>query len=162
MAGREIRAEIIRRHFHLDGETVVRSRTGEPLRQPRDGERMNVGATDGGTNHQFKLYQIKFVLAHGYLPASIDHRDRRVGNDALANLRPASQTEQNWNQGPRTKASGLPKGVTRSRKRFVAQATVHGRAKHLGVFPTPEAAHAAYLAFCKEHRGEFCAKLPEA
>ncbi|RUU79986.1 sigma factor-like helix-turn-helix DNA-binding protein [Mesorhizobium sp. M7A.F.Ca.MR.362.00.0.0] len=41
---------------------------------------------------------------------------------------------------------GLPKGVTIRHGRFQAQASIGGKNKYLGTFPTPEAAHHAYVA----------------
>jgi hypothetical protein len=38
---------------------------------------------------------------------------------------------------------------------WFAQISVDGRSKHLGRFPTPEQAHAAYVAAAREHYGEF-------
>lgn len=40
---------------------------------------------------------------------------------------------------------GLPKGVTASKGRFLAQASLNGSNTYLGTFDTPEAAHAAYI-----------------
>jgi hypothetical protein len=44
-----------------------------------------------------------------------------------------------------TKLSNLPVGVTAKRKRFVAKRMVDGHLYRLGVYETPELAHAAYL-----------------
>lgn len=41
---------------------------------------------------------------------------------------------------------GLPTGVTISRGRFLAQASLNGSNTYLGTFDTPEAAHSAYLS----------------
>lgn len=49
------------------------------------------------------------------------------------------------------KTSGLPTGVTCNRgRRFVAKICVNGRIRHLGIFPTAEQAHAAYLTAIAE------------
>lgn len=134
----------------------MRISNGRALRHPKPGERMDVSVGRNGSQINFKLYRIKFALAHGYLPPSVDHRDRVPGHDRLGNLRPATPTEQLWNRGRfKTKASGLPKGVYRCRNRFEAQAKVNKRNVSLGVFDTPEEAEAAYRAHCVETRGEF-------
>lgn len=151
---------IIQAAFRLAGEDVVKLSTGETLRQPRVGERMYVGLVVGGLEMGFLYYRIKFALRYGWLPPQVDHRDRTPGHDTLDNLRAANPTQQNWNQGPtRGKASGLPKGVFRARKRFVAQYREKGRSYHLGNFDTPEEAAACYQAHCKATHGEFYADL---
>lgn len=43
------------------------------------------------------------------------------------------------------KASGLPKGVTTSKGRFMAQISIGGRCRYIGTYDTPEEAHSAYL-----------------
>lgn len=52
------------------------------------------------------------------------------------------------------KTSGLPIGVTSSEGwRFVAKINVNGAVRHLGIYPTAEKAHAAYLSAVAEIAG---------
>lgn len=52
------------------------------------------------------------------------------------------------------KTSGLPIGVTCSGgRRFVAKINVNGAVRHLGIYPTAEKAHAAYLSAVAEIAG---------
>jgi hypothetical protein len=44
------------------------------------------------------------------------------------------------------KISGLPMGVSKRRNRYIALRQIHGQKIRLGSFPSPELAHAAYLA----------------
>lgn len=68
-----------------------------------------------------------------------------VGPYALGNIFIASSRE-NVSSGPHKK-SGLPIGVQKSRNgTFLARRQMGARLIHLGTFPTPELAHAAYLA----------------
>ncbi|API52894.1 hypothetical protein BMW22_15825 [Rhizobium leguminosarum] len=50
------------------------------------------------------------------------------------------------------KASGLPKGVTIHKGRFMAQISLGGRSKYIGSFDTPDEAHVAYLVKLHESR----------
>lgn len=67
-----------------------------------------------------------------------------VGPYAVGNVFIAPATENCSNR--KGKTSGLPIGVSRDRGRFVATRCLNGKRKRLGSFPTPDLAHAAYLA----------------
>jgi len=47
------------------------------------------------------------------------------------------------------------KGVSAKHKKFYARIKINGKSRHLGTFPTPEAASAAYMAAAREHFGDF-------
>lgn len=91
-------------------------------------------------------------------PAGLD-TDHINGNrldNRRANLRHCTKVENNTNRGTRTtNALGL-KGVTRAKGRFRAQIQVRGQLHYLGLFKTPEEAHAAYCAAARKLHGEFC------
>lgn len=90
----------------------------------------------------------------GELPTcEIDHEDRSRSNNAWHNLRPATKS-QNCANRPR-RNSGLPRGVTRNRHKFVAQMRVRGETRYLGIYDTAEEAGAAYLAAAQKEHGEF-------
>jgi hypothetical protein len=87
--------------------------------------------------------------------AGVDHRDGDPTNDRWANLRLATQQQNNRNaRKPRHNTTGL-KGAYRCRDKFRASISVNDRAVHLGVFDTAEAAHAAYCAAAVQYGGEF-------
>lgn len=95
---------------------------------------------------------------HGSIPSetTVDHVDRDRSNDRIWNLRLATQHQQQLNRGRGATKYDLPKGVTRMHGRFKAHigTGVSGRSRHLGIFATPEEAHAAYCAAAKELYGE--------
>ncbi len=74
-----------------------------------------------------------------------------------AHLRPCSAGENSRNSLTKSSnVSGL-KGVHRHQTtgKWIAQITVNGQGMHLGVFDSPEAAHAAYLQAARDWYGEF-------
>jgi DNA-binding CsgD family transcriptional regulator len=67
-----------------------------------------------------------------------------LGGYTLGNVFIAPARENSSEQ--RRKKSGLPIGVRRQGRRFLAQRHVNRQVLRLGSFPTPELAHAAYLS----------------
>lgn len=87
--------------------------------------------------------------ANGY----IDHIDMDRSNNRIENLRECTQSQNLANtRRLSTNTSGF-KGVSRVSGSAKWRATI-GR-RHLGVFDTPEEAHAAYVAAAKKKFGEF-------
>jgi hypothetical protein len=88
---------------------------------------------------------------------TIDHRDRDATNNRWDNLRRATASQNNANRRrPRQNTSGY-KGVCRCRKSGKWRAFI-GRNRqiiYLGRFPTPQAAHAAYVAAARKLFGGF-------
>ena len=76
----------------------------------------------------------------------IDHVDGNKANNAFANLRDVSMSEnqQNQSKSQRNSSSGFL-GVAPIRNKWRAQLVVDGRQKYLGMFDTPEEAHQSYL-----------------
>jgi hypothetical protein len=93
-------------------------------------------------------HRVAWALATGAWPQEqIDHRNGIRSDNRLANLRAATQPENSRNaKAHADNASGFL-GVHRHKQtgRWRAQIRVGPRHFHLGLFNTPEAAHAAYL-----------------
>lgn len=90
-----------------------------------------------------------------------DHINRNGLDNRRCNLRHASYSENAMNRKTRkTSTTGL-KGVSpkKSNGKWIAAIQVSGKRKHLGVFLTPEDAHAAYCAAAKLMHGEFSRTL---
>jgi hypothetical protein len=92
---------------------------------------------------------------HGVWPKNdIDHRDLNRTNNAIANLREGTRSQNMAN----TRARGnYGKGVWlhKSSGLFAASIRAGGVKRHLGYFKTPEAAHAAYCQAALVLNGEF-------
>jgi hypothetical protein len=89
-------------------------------------------------------------------PAFIDHRDGDPSNNRWNNLRRATASQNGANaRRSKSNASGF-KGVSRARSgRWRAGISKKGRRHHLGIFSTPQEAHAAYVAAARRLFGEF-------
>lgn len=91
-------------------------------------------------------HRVVWALAYGRWPKhEIDHR--RGWSNRLDNLREAKHYQNSQNRPflMSTNTSGFS-GVVRHKDRWRAQIGIDYRNKHLGLFDTPEAAHAAYVA----------------
>jgi hypothetical protein len=87
----------------------------------------------------------------------VDHINGNRSDDRIENLRLASESDNRRNSKfYRTNTSGY-KGVTleKSVNKWKAYIYINNRRHHLGLFPTPEEAHAAYCAAAAQHFGEF-------
>lgn len=106
----------------------------------------------------YRAHQLAWLYMTGaWCRPTIDHRDRNPANNRWSNLRQATPSNNNANRGcHRNNTSGF-KGVHLDREtgRWVARLRKDGRSHYLGRFPTPEAAHAAYVAAAKRMLGEF-------
>jgi len=96
-----------------------------------------------------------FYMKGKWCPQVIDHRDGDPSNNRWANLRPATRWQNSANKRLyRNNACGL-KGVCRERSGWRATIYKDGQRHHLGNFPTPQEAHAAYVKAARELFGEF-------
>jgi hypothetical protein len=77
----------------------------------------------------------------------VDHINGIRDDNAIANLRDVSKRVNQENlkhANSANKSCGLL-GVTKCRDKWRAAITANGVARHIGVYPTPTEAHAAYL-----------------
>lgn len=103
-------------------------------------------------------HRLAWLYVHGHWPSEhIDHIDGNRDNNAIANLREATNGENLRNRGPqRDNTSGF-KGVTwdRERGKWTAQINLRGKHHHLGRFDNKKDAARAYdLAAARLH-GEY-------
>jgi hypothetical protein len=120
----------------------------------------SVGSADGSGylqtgwhGRRTRVHRLAFALHHGRWPVGeIDHINGNRADNRAANLREATRSQNMANTPVRRDSRSGVKGVRRHRAgRWVA--SIGG--SHLGVFDTPEAAHAAYCAAAKRRHGEF-------
>lgn len=101
-------------------------------------------------------HRIVWKMLHGSEPEQIDHKNINASDNDGDNLRPCDNFTNGYNRKRLSyKASGLPKGVDRDRDKFRARIRHEGERLSLGLFDTPELAHAAYCAAADKLHGEF-------
>lgn len=100
--------------------------------------------------------RIIFLWHNGWLPEVVDHIDRNKINDRIENLRAATKSDNQKNTTSRKNSISKYLGVSMCQgKYWRAQIKIADKNKHLGLFPTEEAAALAYNEAAKAHNGEF-------
>lgn len=107
-----------------------------------------------GKNKRIFMHRVITECPQGM---QVDHIDGNGLNNTRANLRNATQSQNNANsRKPKSNKSGF-KGVHlhTQRKRWVAMIKINKKARYLGIFDTPELAHQAYCLAAKDLFGDF-------
>lgn len=107
----------------------------------------------------YSAHRLAWFYVNGVWPGIIDHKDRNPLNNAIANLREATTSQNGMNTGPSKLNTSGYRGVTWNKAvgKWQAQARVNGRSHYLGVFDVALEASAAYEGFCRNHHGQFFA-----
>ena len=104
----------------------------------------------------YRAHRLAWLYVNGDWPEKgIDHINGVSTDNRIANLRDANQSQNTANSRRSINCKSGFKGVTAYRSRWVASIGKAGRKKHIGVFDTPEEAHAAYLSAATKIHGEF-------
>lgn len=110
----------------------------------------------GGSIH--KAHRLAWLLFYGSWPeGAVDHIDGNPCNNAIANLRLATNQQNQFNRGPsRNNTSGY-KGVCWDKPRGLwrAQIVVDRKSVFLGHYDAPEQAAAAYAEGARRYAKEF-------
>lgn len=103
------------------------------------------------------VHRVIWKMVYGADPLEdIDHIDGDPTNNTLSNLRMASKFE-NMRNARKRRGKYLPKGVSfhKGAGRYRATVYLNRQHVHLGLFSTPEEAHAAYCRVAQKHFGRF-------
>lgn len=111
---------------------------------------------------EYKAHRLAWLYVNGeWPPLDLDHEDNDPSNNRIANLRPATGSQNQGNKRkPRSNTSGY-KGVSwfkykhKDGGKWHAQIMKAGKRVHLGFFDDPEQAHAAYVEAAQRLQGEF-------
>lgn len=127
---------------------------GEYMWCLKKGSRTNYATTRMSEGKNVMLHRFLLGLT-GELPQQLDHINGNGLDNRRANLRAATHEQNTHNSRmPSTNTSGY-KGVSKCAGGWRAMIRINKRNVWLGVFETPEAAHACYCAKAKETRGAF-------
>lgn len=106
-----------------------------------------------GEHH--KAHRLAWFYVYGVWPNELDHKDGVKNNNALVNLRDGSHSDNMQNQiKPKTSTKTGFLGVSFDKRlsKYKAQIRTNGVNTYLGIFETPEEAHAVYVeAKRKQH-----------
>lgn len=106
---------------------------------------------------EYFVHQVVFLLHHGVIPKIIDHIDGDNQNNRIENLRPATNGQNIANSKLSKRNTSGYKGVTwyAPRNKWGARLRCNNEVYFLGLFATPEEAHAAYVKAANHYFGEF-------
>lgn len=153
MAKADITAQRLRELLHYDPETGVFT-----WRVRRGGGAVAggiCGSPNSGGYIQIKIdrvlrkaHRLAWLYVHGAWPkADIDHINGVRDDNRLTNLRdvPESTNAQNLLRARKDSGAGLAGARKNRDSGWAARIRVGGKERHLGIFATPEEAHAAYI-----------------
>ena len=110
-----------------------------------NGKRRNIG-----------VHQIAFIIANGYLPEVVEHKDGNPLNNRADNLRPATQGENMRNTRLSALNTSGAKGIHLQKNgRYHAYANIGGKRHNIGYFSNMEDAINAREEYTKKLHGEF-------
>lgn len=120
----------------------------------------NHGYRTGSVNNKmYTAHRVIWAIVYGDWPENqIDHANAIRTDNRISNLRDATQQENNRNlRLTKANTSGF-KGVSwhaGTGKWRSSIKTNNGEGVHLGLFATPESAHAAFCEAARKYHGEF-------
>lgn len=101
-------------------------------------------------------HQAAWLYIYDEWPPEVDHRDGNKSNNALANLRIATRTQNNFNSKREPGQSGLRGAYLDTRSlRWFSKIQIGWQVKYLGAFDSAEEAHLAFMKAVELHHGEF-------
>jgi hypothetical protein len=106
---------------------------------------------------KYRAHHLAWLYVNGFMPNQIDHKNGVRTDNSIANLRLATQSQNNMNKGAQTNNKAGLKGVFWVKKagKYCATVTANGKRRYLGYFADPQDAHAAYVLAAAEAHGSF-------
>ena len=102
-------------------------------------------------------HRLGWAILHGEFVPFLDHINGNPSDNRIANLRACTKSQNQHNRGVNKNNTSGFKGVCwhSGVGRWRAYIVINWKQKHLGLFDTPEQAHAAYRAAADLMHGEF-------
>ncbi len=161
MTRKQLTVEHLRKVVHYDTETGIFTRLISSGGQAAGSK---AGWIDGEgyrklrvLGNEYRASRLAFFYVTGKWPKNhIDHKNLARPDNRWTNLREATWSQNNHHSIQEPGASGF-RGATyhAPSKQWRARIQVQGRRLHLGLFDTPEEAHAAYCRAAEKYFGEF-------
>lgn len=108
--------------------------------------------------HCLAAHRVIWAIVHGAWPAGeIDHINNNPSDNRLANLRHVTRSQNQMNARKHKDGTTGFKGVTyrKDTGSFMARIWVRNECRHLGSYPTAEAAYAAYYDAAQVLHGSY-------
>jgi hypothetical protein len=158
-----IDANEVSEYLTYNSETGIlrRAKTTGRTGQHKKGERAGHLAKDGYwtisiNGKAYKSHRLAFALMTGRWPKEqLDHINGDKSDNRWINLREATQSQNQWNVGKKRKNTSGYTGVLPCNGKWRACISHNKQRVHIGLFPTAELAHAAYLKKRSELHGNF-------
>lgn len=143
---------------------------GYLIRIKRNSNATYIGQKVPGTKHHggyrylrmnnsemISIHRVIFFMHHGYVPHSIDHIDRDKDNNRIENLRPASNSENAFNQKLNKLNKSEYRGVHKiaGGNSWAASIMIDGKRIKLGQSTDKKIAVAYYIGAVMATRGVF-------
>jgi hypothetical protein len=105
---------------------------------------------------KYQAHHLAWLYMTGeWAPGLLDHENTIRSDNRWDNIRQATRSQNNANCAVRSHSKTGLKGVQRHRSgRFVAKIQIKRKQVYLGIFDTPEEAHAVYLVEAKAAFGD--------
>jgi HNH endonuclease len=104
----------------------------------------------------YRAHRLAWLLHCGEFPNGfLDYIDGNKRNNRIANLRVATNSENQANRGPPIRKTSGAKGVTWKQGKWHAQIAIEGRQKFLGAFHDKEVVIAARNVGEAKYQGEY-------
>lgn len=106
----------------------------------------------------YKAHRVIWLLHYGEWPVDqLDHINRVRHDNRIANLRLATNTQNNINKPKQANNTSGFKGVSWNKdcNKWQSHIRINKRSFYLGLFETKEEASEKYLSIAKSHHGEF-------
>lgn len=167
MAKADLTAQRLRELLHYEPDTGIFTRKVRTAQRHQVGDRADFVVTSGGTKgyHRVTVDSVRYLAhrlawfyVHGEWPVNdIDHWDTDRGNNRIKNLRDVTNqvNRENMRTPRKDNKSGFLGVVFHAPTcQWRARIQVDRKVKHIGLYPSAEEAHAAYLeAKRRMHKG---------